>query len=109
MQIDSKSGSFKNLATISSNDARLKKAAAVESQPVPEEETELLSHLDEGKLTKIKNEFLKEEEGLELNQFLEVMLNHLEYSKDEELKITIKLIDLFKEIDVNGDQHLEWY
>ena len=108
MQIDSKTGSFKNIASSSSNDPRTKRVAPVESQQQPEEETELLSHLDEGKLTKIKNEFLKEEEGLELNQFLEVMLNHLEYSKEEELKITIKLIDLFKEIDVNGDQHLEW-
>jgi hypothetical protein len=34
------------------------------------------------------------------------MLEHLDYKKndeDEKLKITIALIDLFKEIDVNGD------
>lgn len=46
--------------------------------------------------------------GLELKEFLAVMLEHLEYRKEEEMKITLRLIDLFKEIDVNGDEHLEW-
>lgn len=77
-----------------------------------EEETELLSHLDESRLTKIKAEFMKKEdetkEGLLINEFLEIMLTHLEYQENERMKISMRLIDLFKEIDVNGDQHLEW-
>jgi hypothetical protein len=35
-----------------------------------------------------------------------MMLEHLDYNKDsldERKKITLALIDLFKEIDVNGD------
>ena len=45
-----------------------------------------------------------------MTDFLNVMLEHLEYKKDDEmeLKLTLRLIDLFKEIDVNGDEHLEW-
>lgn len=39
------------------------------------------------------------------------MLEHLDYnkdSKDETKKITLALIELFKEIDVNGDGTMEW-
>lgn len=39
------------------------------------------------------------------------MLEHLEYSKNDQVmkkKITLALIDLFKEIDVNGDGTMEW-
>lgn len=78
-----------------------------------EEEPELLSYLDESRLTKIKAEFKKKEDdtgdGLLMNEFLDIMLNHLEYQESEKKMISMRLIDLFKEIDVNGDQHLEWY
>ena len=39
------------------------------------------------------------------------MLEHLDYNKnsqEETKKITLALIDLFKEIDVNGDGTMEW-
>lgn len=39
------------------------------------------------------------------------MLEHLDYNKESEeetMKITLALIDLFKEIDVNGDKTMEW-
>lgn len=39
------------------------------------------------------------------------MLEHLDYNKDsieEVKKITLALVDLFKEIDVNGDGTMEW-
>ena len=38
-----------------------------------------------------------------MDEFVKVMLEHLEYDKSKIEKITISLIDLFKEIDVNGD------
>ena len=43
-----------------------------------------------------------------MNEFLAVMLDHLDFHEDQRMKITLRLIDLFKEIDVNGDEHLEW-
>jgi len=49
--------------------------------------------------------------GLTIEQFLKVMLEHLDYNKDskeEVKKITLALVDLFKEIDVNGDGTMEW-
>jgi hypothetical protein len=39
------------------------------------------------------------------------MLEHLDYNKDskeDSRRITLALIDLFKEIDVNGDGSMEW-
>lgn len=108
MHNESKPLSSKNHTANSSQDMRMKKGNLSDSNQDQEEETELLSHLDENRLTKLKNEFLNKPEGLLLNEFLEVMLSYLEYSKHEELKISMRLIDLFKEIDVNGDQHLEW-
>ena len=39
------------------------------------------------------------------------MLEHLDYEKTDSakiLEITLGLIDLFKEIDVNGDETMEW-
>ena len=39
------------------------------------------------------------------------MLEHLEYDHNDPVqkeKITLALIDLFKEIDFNGDQTMEW-
>lgn len=49
--------------------------------------------------------------GLLIGPFCKVMLEHLEYSKNDQVmkkKITLALIDLFKEIDVNGDGTMEW-
>lgn len=71
------------------------------------DDIELLSHLNKKKLRIIEEEFPKE--GLELHDFLRVMLKHLDYEENDELKITLRLVDLFKEIDVNGDERLEWY
>ena len=39
------------------------------------------------------------------------MLEHLDYDKNDpklKMKITLALIDFFKEVDVNGDQSMEW-
>ena len=57
----------------------------------------------------INKSFEEKEGGLLIEEFVEVMLEHLDYKKndeDEKLKITIALIDLFKEIDVNGDGNI---
>lgn len=39
------------------------------------------------------------------------MLEHLDYDRNDsklKLKLTLALIDFFKEVDVNGDQSMEW-
>ena len=39
------------------------------------------------------------------------MLQHLDYDRNNhklKMKITLALVDFFKEVDVNGDQSMEW-
>ena len=75
------------------------------------------------KLKEIKECFKKEdpdtgEDGLEIDDFLLVMHQHLNMglerckTKEErrmrEIQITISLINLFEEIDVNGDENMDW-
>lgn len=117
-----------------------------------------MSMLHKTKLKIIENDFSLRDKGLKLNEFVSVMLEHLDYEKypknappptvhpkhrglednefssaedrkraeDERIKreedlersklhyerirkkITVSLIDLFKEIDVNGDETMEW-
>eukprot|EP01022_Parablepharisma_sp_SALTPOND_P017929 TRINITY_DN2914_c0_g1_i1.p2 TRINITY_DN2914_c0_g1~~TRINITY_DN2914_c0_g1_i1.p2 ORF type:complete len:945 (-),score=108.06 TRINITY_DN2914_c0_g1_i1:6739-9573(-) len=61
-------------------------------------------------LEEIKKYFSKGgEEGLTIDQFVYIMLCNLQHStKEEEKRLVLSLIDLFEQIDVNGDQHLEW-
>jgi len=48
-----------------------------------------------------------EEEGLSLDQFIKVMLIHLPDTRDK-VGLVKNLIELFRQIDVNNDQSLEW-
>lgn len=46
-----------------------------------------------------------------MDEFVACMLEHLDYDKKNKKlkhKITLALIDFFKEVDVNGDQTMEW-
>jgi len=49
------------------------------------------------------------EEGLLIDEFIYIMLKKLDYnSEGEKNNLVSSLIDLFDQIDVNGDKHLEW-
>lgn len=74
-------------------------------------ENEILQMLHRKKMVLIEQCFQKKEKGLEMDEFVSVMLQHLEYDdKNPKLKknLTLALIDFFKEVDVNGDQTMEW-
>jgi Ca2+-binding EF-hand superfamily protein len=58
-------------------------------------------------LQKIKEDFMKQEEGLSMQQFIKVMLNHLPETRDR-TGLVKNLIELFRQIDVNNDASLEW-
>lgn len=65
-----------------------------------------MEKLHKKKMYIIEQQFASKEKGLEIEEFVQVMLEHLDYNKDsqeEVKKITLALIELFKEIDVNGD------
>ena len=65
-----------------------------------------MEKLHKKKMYVIEQQFAKKDKGLKIDEFVKVMLDHLDYNKDSEderKKITLALIELFKEIDVNGD------
>lgn len=73
-----------------------------------DEEDDILSHLNYKKLEKISEDFRKNpKKGLTLLEYLRVMLKHLPDIKDK-AGLVKNLIELFKQIDVNGDETLEW-
>jgi WD40 repeat protein len=73
-----------------------------------DEEDDILSHLNYRKLEKISEDFRKStKKGLNMLEYLRVMLKHLPDIKDK-VGLVKNLIELFKQIDVNGDATLEW-
>lgn len=48
-----------------------------------------------------------ENDGLTMEQFIRVMLVHLPDTRDR-VGLVKNLIELFRQIDVNNDQSLEW-
>ena len=78
----------------------------LENDSSDKKEIDIMEKLHKRKMYVIEQEFSTKEKGLAIDEFVKVMLDHLEYNKDSEeetKKITLALIELFKEIDVNGD------
>ena len=75
----------------------------------PPEDIDIMSYINKDKLNLINDAFNKLGMGLTLDQFLQIMLHHADIdSEKESIDYVEKLIDAFKQIDVNGDETLEW-
>ena len=73
------------------------------------DDEDIMSYLNYRKLEEIKKDFNRSEaDGLSLEQFLKVMLNHLGAEYTDKTKLVKELIELFRQIDVNNDGTLEW-
>ncbi|CDW78217.1 UNKNOWN [Stylonychia lemnae] len=68
----------------------------------------LMQLLDKKKLEALKKEFESFPEGLELSTFIWLMLCVLEFKEDEKFEIVQGLAQLFSEVDINDDKHMEW-
>ena len=62
---------------------------------VEDEDNDIMSHLNYRKLQKIKEDFTKKEEGLEMDEFIKVMLNHLPETRDK-VGLVKNLVELFR-------------
>lgn len=72
---------------------------------------DLLNLLKQDKLSQIENYFRKRPKGLRLDEFIYIIFKYFEFDySDKKLKelLCLKLIELFKEIDINDDHSLEW-
>eukprot|EP00347_Sterkiella_histriomuscorum_P016786 403351858 len=64
--------------------------------------------LDKEKLEALEEEFAEHPEGLELENFVWLMKSAMQHTPEEEYDLVHGLCKLFNEIDINGDQHMEW-
>lgn len=75
---------------------------------IDDEEHDILSYLNYRKLERISEDFkLNEGKGLHMTQYVKVMLKHIPDEGDK-IGLVQNLIELFRQIDVNGDETLEW-
>ena len=75
----------------------------------PSSDIDIMSYINKDKLNLINDAFNKLGMGLTLDQFLRIMLHFADISTEKEkIDYVEKLIDAFKQIDVNGDETLEW-
>lgn len=68
----------------------------------------IMMRLNAEQLIDLKEEFLQKEDGLDLEQFVKAMLRHLVWQDDTVVELVRDLIELFAQVDVNGDESMEW-
>ena len=81
-----------------------------EELPVADEENDIMNHLDYRKLEKIYGDYNLmggSKNELDMEKFIAIMLHHLPKPTNEVVLVR-NLMELFREIDVNGDEDLEW-
>ncbi|RLN54081.1 hypothetical protein BBJ29_007871 [Phytophthora kernoviae] len=59
-------------------------------------------------LTLLKQDFDRAGRGLSLREFVSVMLDRVSWQSDSVVKFIEDLIELFAQVDVNGDGTMEW-
>ena len=80
-----------------------------DNQEEENQDIDIMSYINKDKLNLINDAFNKLGMGLTLDEFLRIMLHFAEISTEKEkINYVEKLIDAFKQIDVNGDETLEW-
>lgn len=64
--------------------------------------------LDNERLAALEDEFNEHPKGIELPNFIWLMESAINYPAAEKVDLIYGLIKLFNDIDINGDQHMEW-
>jgi len=64
--------------------------------------------LDREKLEALEEEFQMHPEGIKLGNFVWLMKAAIQHPEDEKYDLVYGLQKLFAEIDINGDEHMEW-
>ena len=59
-------------------------------------------------LNELRDIFKAKEEGLNQREFIATLLERLDHTEEEEELLVADLVDLFAEIDINGDGTMDW-
>ena len=72
--------------------------------------TRVMMQVDSSRLSELKAEFTKQDDGLSLEEFVRVMNNFQGKSKNysTELNRVSELVELFDQVDINCDGTMEW-
>ncbi|OMJ82114.1 hypothetical protein SteCoe_17280 [Stentor coeruleus] len=68
----------------------------------------LMMMLDKEKLEALEEEFNDHPDGIELHNFIWLMKCAMAVAPEEKAELVLGLYYLFQEIDINGDEHMEW-
>lgn len=68
----------------------------------------LMMMLDKERLEALEEEFNEHPDGIELHNFIWLMKCAMTVSPEEKADLVLGLYYLFQEIDINGDEHMEW-
>ena len=64
--------------------------------------------LDKQKLEALEEEFAHKPDGIKLGNFVWLMKAAVTHSEEEKFDLVYGLQRLFAEIDINGDEYMEW-
>ena len=80
-----------------------------ESQQANHASAAIMLRLPTDRLQYLRADFESEEDGLDLDKFLSVMIEHMEFEDESEVvKAIPSLIDFFRDVDINGDGCMDW-
>lgn len=70
---------------------------------------QLMMLLDNDRLAALEDEFNEHPLGIEMANFVWLMECAINYPPEEKVDLVYGLVRLFKDIDINGDYHMEWH
>lgn len=68
----------------------------------------IMMNLDWDLLENLEEAFSEHPKGILLQNFVKLMKVHIPHKEHEKYDLVHGLCKLFKEIDINGDEHMEW-
>ncbi len=68
----------------------------------------LMMLLDKEKLAALEEEFKEQPDGIEMPNYIYLMKSAISAPAKDKYELVNGLINLFEDIDINGDRHMEW-
>ena len=68
----------------------------------------VMMRLSKDRLRRLNKVWEQSEDGLDLTEFMKLMILEVPSLKDEKLEMINGLIKLFKQVDINGDAMMQW-
>lgn len=69
---------------------------------------QIMMRLDKVRLKRAQGMFLQNEEGLDLNEFVRMLLSEVPCDEEEKVELINGAIKIFSDVDINGDGNMSW-